>query len=177
MRILQVRVIDSDGQQRGILDTRDGIAMAQEAGLDLVLIAPNADPPVAKIVDYGRHKYEQDKVKKDQKRKVQEVKGIKVSPNIAEHDIQVSIRKARQFLEEGNKVRLVCRFRRRELAYPKRGEDKLEYIAEQLQEISKRDRDPLLNGNEMVMVLNPISSGGQKKNAKTENEENSDEAV
>lgn len=141
------------------------------------MVAPNADPPVARIVDYGKYKYEQEKQKKDQKRKVQEVKGIKVSPNIAEHDINVAIRKAKEFLNDGNKVRVVCRFKYRELAYPKRGQEKLEAIADALEELGKRERDPVLNGREMIMVINPKATGGSKKDGKTKDEQDSSEAV
>lgn len=152
--------------------------MAQQEGLDLVLVAANAQPPVARIVDYGKWKYEQDKLKKDQKKKTQEVKGIKISPNIAEHDIQVAVRKAKEFLGENDKVRIVCRFRYRELAYPDRGREKMEHIAQELAEFGKRERDPVLNGREMVMVINPKPTGGSaKKNAKAENKEDGSEAV
>lgn len=177
MRIFEVRVIGTENKQLGIMKTEEAIDIAREEGLDLVLIAPNAEPPVCRIVDYGKHKYDQDKLKKDQKRKVQEVKGIKISPKIQEHDIQVGIRKAAKFLQAGDKVRLVCRFRRRELAYPKLGYDKLEYMSEQLQEYGRKERDPVLNGNEMVMVLNPKSSGSQKKDAKAENEQDGSQEV
>lgn len=166
------------------MNSRDALDQAKLAGLDLVLVAPNAEPPVARIVDYGKWKYEQDKLKKDQKRKTQEVKGIKISPNIAEHDIMVAMRKAKGFLEDGDKVRLVCRFRFRELAYAHIGRGKLEELAQLLDDFGKRERDPVLNGREMVMVLNPKPSGGStkpsgggKKDAKAENKEDGGEAV
>lgn len=178
MRIRELRLINAANEQVGVVNSRDALDQAKEAGLDLVLVAPNAEPPVAKIVDYGKWKYEQDKLKKDQKRKTQEVKGIKISLNIAEHDLMVSARKAIGFLKEGDKVRLVCRFRQRELAYAHLGRAKIEELATALEEFGKRERDPILNGREMVMVINPKPAGKVKKeNAKAEDEEDGSEAV
>jgi len=152
--------------------------MAEDAGLDLVMVAPNAEPPVAKIVDHGKYKYEQDKQKKDQKKKPQEVKGIKISPNIAENDMRTATRKAIDFLGNGDKVRVVCRFKFRELAYPDRGKQKLLWIAKELEEIGKPEKEPALNGREMVMVINPkVTGGSQKKNAKAEDTQDSSEEV
>lgn len=153
------------------MDSKAALDIAQGEGLDLVLVAPTAKPPVARVVDYGKWKYEQDKQKKDQKKKTQEVKGIKISPRIAEHDIQVAVRKAKEFLEDGDKVRVVCRFRFRELAFPDNGREKMEKLAEELTGIGKRERDPVLNGREMIMVLNPVPGGGGKKDAKAEDKE------
>ncbi len=161
----------------GVMSTRDALGIAQEAGLDLVVVAPNADPPVAKVVDYGKWKYEQEKLKKDQKTKKQDVKGIKISPKIGQGDLDVALRKARQFLTEGDKVRLVCRFRKFELAYPELGKQKLLWLTEHLGEIGKAEREPVLSGREMVMVINPKSSGSTKKNAKAEDQQDGGEAV
>lgn len=175
----QLRVIDSEGTQLGILDTRDALSRAEAVGLDLVLVAPNADPPVAKIVDHGKYKYEQDKLKKDQKRKTQEVKGIKISPVIAENDLMTALRKGRKFLEDGDKVRVVCRFRQRQLAHPQIGEEKLLWLAKELEDLGKPDRPPVLNGREMVMVLSPKpqTGGSKNKNAKAEDTQDSSEEV
>lgn len=172
MRFKEVRVVSDEGQL-GVMDVRDALSKAQDVGLDLVLVAENADPPVCRIVDFGKYKYEQSKLKRDQKKKVQEVKGIKISPNIAEHDIQVAFRKAEKFLGEGNKVRLVCRFKKRELDYPDRGKQKLMRLAEDLAEFGKAEREPVLNGREMVMVMSPKAGGGKSKNAKAEDKEDS----
>lgn len=177
MKFRELRVIGGDGSQLGVITSRDALNHAQAAGLDLVLVAPNAEPPVARIVDYGKWKYEQDKQKKDQKKKTQDVKGIKISPGIAEHDIQTAVRKAKDFLADGDKVRVVCRFKFRELAYPDRGKEKLELIANELEEFGKREKDPVLNGREMVMVINPKPAGGPKKNAKAEDKQDSSEEV
>lgn len=140
------------------MSTRDALNKAKDEGMDLVLVAQKAQPPVAKIIDYGRWKYEQNKIRRENKRKTQEVKGITMRPGTATHDLQVIIRKATKFLEAGDKVRIVCRFRYRELAHPNVGKEKLIGIAEELAELGKMEREPALNGREMVMVLNPVST-------------------
>lgn len=170
--------MDENGAQMGVVSTKEALERAQTVGLDLVLVAPNAVPPVARIVNYGKHKYEQAKLKKDQKKVKQEVKGIKISPNIAENDLQTQARKAREFLKEGHKVRVVCRFRMRELAHPENGRRKMEMVATLVDEFGKREKDPLLNGKEMVMVINPkVTPGSGKQNAKAENKKDSGEEV
>nr|MCU0317376.1 translation initiation factor IF-3 [Fimbriimonadaceae bacterium] len=166
MRLREVRLIDENGAQLGVFSTKEALTKAQDAELDLVLVAGTAQPPVARITDYGRWKYEQEKRKKDEKKKVQEVKGIKISPTIAEHDLQTAVRKARQFLGEGHKVRVVCRFTRRELAHPEVGKRKLDQVSVLLEDLGKRDRDPALAGQEMVIVITPKPAQKEKKNAK-----------
>lgn len=169
----------------GVVPTREALQIAQAAGLDLVLVAASAEPPVAKVVDYGKHKYEQAKLKKDQKKVKQDVKGIKISPNIAENDLNTQTRKARQFLLEGHKVRVVCRFRQKELVHPEVGRRKMEMVAAILEEVGKREKDPMLNGKEMVMVVNPRAgvagaekpAPGAKKNAQVEDKQDGGEAV
>lgn len=177
LRFKELRVIDPEGKQLGILESRAALESAQEYGLDLVLVAPNADPPVARIVDYGKYKYEQSKLGKDKKPKKQEVKGIKVSPTTAEHDLQVSTRAALKFLSEGHKVRLVCRFRRRQLEHPEIGRAKLDRILELIGENGKPDREPQLSGQEMVVVINPKTAQPGKKNVQTEDKQDGSEAV
>ena len=142
-----------------------------------MLVAPTAEPPVARIVDHGKYKYQQSKLKKDQKKVKQDVKGIKISPNIAENDLNTQARKAKQFLSEGHKVRVVCRFKMRELAHPEVGLRKMEMVATALDEVGKREKDPMLNGKEMVMVINPKALGGPKKDAKTEDKQDGGEKV
>lgn len=158
------------------MSCREALNIAQDQDLDLVLVAEKAQPPVVRIIDHGRWKYEQDKLKKEhKKKKPQEVKGITLRPGTAEHDLQVIVRKAIKFLNEGDKVRLVCRFRQRELAHPEVGKGKLLIIAERLADLGKPDRDPILNGREMVLLINPKpATGGVKKNVKAE-EQASDE--
>ncbi len=134
------------------------MAKAESEGLDLVLVAPKAQPPVAKIIDHGRWKYEQNKLRKENKKKTQEVKGISLRPGTAEHDLQVIVRKATKFLKAGDKVRIVCRFRPRELAHPAVGREKLLMIAESLADLGKRDKDPALSNRDMVMIINPKST-------------------
>ncbi|MCC6403111.1 MAG: translation initiation factor IF-3 [Fimbriimonadaceae bacterium] len=176
LRIPKLRVIGADGQALGVLDSRDALEAARDASLDLVLVADKADPPVAKITDFGKHKYEQSKLKKDKKPKVQNVKGIKISPNIAVHDAAVMSRRAREFLTQGDKVRLVCRFRQRELAHQDVGLKKLAAMIEELDDVGKPDRDPVLNGREMVVVLNPRPPG-KTKNAQAEDKQDGGEEV
>ena len=177
-RLKEVRVIGSDGAQLGVLDTRDAVNRAQGEGLDLVLVAPNADPPVCRIVDYGKYKYELAKRTKDNKPKKQEVKGIKVSPVIADHDLMVAVRSTIKFLEEGHKVRVVCRFRKKQLTHPEVGKARLLKLIERVEEVGKPDREPVMSGMEMVVVINPKIIGS-KKNAqgKTEDKQDSSEAV
>jgi translation initiation factor IF-3 len=157
----EVRLIDSEGEQLGVMAVKDALERAKEKDLDLVLIAPKADPPVCRITDYGRYKYEKEKREKENKRKQQEVKGIKIRPNTATHDLETSIRSAIKFIKEGHKVRIVCLFRPRELQHPEVGKEKLSKIAESVGEIAKMDAEPKLSGKEMVMVLSP-SAGGKK---------------
>lgn len=176
LRFREIRVIGSDGSQLGILQSRQALAMAQEEGLDLVMIAPNAQPPVCRIVDYGKHKYMTEKQKKDNKSKQQDVKGIKISPRIADHDIQIAVKKALQFLEEGHKVRFLCQFRAREVTRPELGKQKLDRIAELVGEVALVERAPSMEGRQMSMVVYPKVKSVQK-NAKTENKQNSGQEV
>lgn len=158
-----------DGNQLGVMPTRQALNLAEDDGLDLVLVAEKAQPPVVRIIDFGRWKYEQSKLKKESKKKVQEVKGINLTPRTGEHDIMVVVKKATKFLLDGDKVRIVCRFRQRELVHPKVGETKLKNIANLLEEFGKLERDPALAGREMVIVLSPKpQSGGANKNVKAE---------
>ena len=175
LRLEEVRLFGNDGEQLGVVPTRKALGMAREAELDLVLIAPNAKPPVCKITDYGKHKYDQSKAKKDQKKKVQEGKGVKLRPATDVHDIQVLVRKARKFLGEGNKVRVTCVFRYKELAHPEVGRAKLRSIADDLEDLGKVDRAPAMNGREMVMVVTP--GAGKKKDAKAEDKQDGGQAV
>jgi translation initiation factor IF-3 len=177
LRIPEVRLIGADGSQFGVVPTREALEKAKEAGLDLVLVAEKAVPPVCKIVDFGKHKYEQSKLKKDKKPKGQEVKGIKVSPNIAEHDLGVQIRKTRQFLEDGDKVRVVCRFRQRELQHPENGRRKLDAVIAGVADLGKPDKEPALSGREMTVVINPKPTGGKNKDGKDENKQDGGEEV
>lgn len=176
LRFDNVRTIGPEGDQLGVLSARDALNKAKDAGLDLVLVAERADPPVVKIVDYGKHKYEQSKLKKDKKPKGQDVKGVKLSPNIGEHDVQVVVKKTRSFLTDGDKVRVVCRFRQRELAHPEVGKRKIMAVVEAVADLGKPDKDPMLTGREMVVVINPTPVG-KHKDAKTEDPQNGSQEV
>lgn len=175
LRLDQVRLLGPAGEQLGVMSSRDALNTAQQAELDLVLVAPNADPPVCKVADYGKHKYDQAKAKKDHKRKTQEVKSVKLRPGTDTHDIGVLVKKAIKFLGEGDKVRVTCVFRPRELAHPEVGKEKLRKIAEALEGFGKLDREPMLAGREMAMVVSPVS--GKKKDAKAENKKDGGQAV
>lgn len=141
------------------------------------MVSPTAQPPVCKIIDFGRYKYLTEKQNKESKKKQQEVKGIKISPRIAEHDLQHLIKKAEEFLEEGNKVRVVCVFKAREITHPELGRKKLDFFGGELAEIAVVERPPALDGRQMIMVLNPKPNIGAKKNAKAENKQDSGQAV
>lgn len=151
--------------------------MAREQGLDLVMVAQQAQPPVCRIIDHGKHKYELEKREKENKRKTQDVKGIKMRPNIAENDLNTLIRNARKFLEAGDKVRAVCQFRAREIVHPEIGQRKLEIFAERLGDVSVIEKAPSLDGKLMIMVLNPKPQTGKKKDAENKNPQDGGEAL
>ena len=141
----------------GVMATRDAIARAFQAGLDLVEISPNADPPVAKILDYGKFKYEQQKKRNEarKKQKIVEIKEVKVRPNIDENDYQVKLRAMRSFIEEGDKVKVTLRFRGREMAHQEIGVRVLERIKNEMDQLSKVEQMPRMENRQMVMVLTP----------------------
>jgi len=141
-----------------------------------VMVSPTAQPPVCRIIDYGKHKYLTEKQGKDKKSKQQDVKGIKISPRIAEHDLQTGINKAQKFLGEGHKVKVTCMFKAREITHPELGRKKLDAFAEAVATISTVERIPTLDGRLMIMVLVPRPATG-KKNAKSEDKQNGGEAV
>jgi len=177
LRFRDVRVIDSGGEQLGILQTRQALNLAKEQGLDLVMVAPNSQPPVVRIIDHGRYKYEMRHKEKEGKKKQQDVKGIKISPRIAEHDLLFQTKKARKFLEDGDKVRVVCQFRAREITHSVLGKNKLDHMAEMLSDIATVERPPALDGRLMTMVMLPKPQPAGKKNAKAENQQDGREAV
>jgi translation initiation factor IF-3 len=155
--VREVRLIGANGEQLGIVPTREALARAQEAGLDLVEIAPTAAPPVCKIMDYGRFKYEQGKKERDahKKSRGQELKGMRMSPKIGEHDFQVKARQVKEFLQEGNKVRVAMWFRGREMAHPKVGEALLLRLAQFVTDVGTVEGTPKLEGRNMIMILAP----------------------
>lgn len=151
----EVRVVGINGEMIGVLPTREAIQMAYSAGLDLVEIAAAADPPVCKILDLGKYKYEIQKKKNEarKKQRVIEVKEIKMRPGIDEHDYQVKMRSMRRFLEEGDKVKVTIRFRGRELVHQDLGLKVLDRVREELEDIGKVEQMPRIEGRQMVMVI------------------------
>jgi translation initiation factor IF-3 len=141
----------------GVLPTREALWRAREVGLDLVEISPNADPPVCKILDFGKYKYEQQKKKNEarKKQKVVEIKEIKIRPNIDDHDYDVKMRQAKSFIGEGDKVKVTLRFRGRELAHVDLGMKVLERVKGELDEIAKVEQMPRMENRQMIMVLTP----------------------
>ena len=152
-----MRCIDPDGEQLGVLDTFDAIRKAEDFGLDLVEVQPNADPPVCKILDYGKFKYEAQKRANEarKKRKIIEVKEIKLRPNIDEHDYQVKMRNVQKFLNAGDKVKVTLRFRGREMAHQELGAIVLTRVREETDEFAKVEAMPKMEGRQMIMVLAP----------------------
>ena len=157
IRVPQVRLIDQDGEMLGVMSARDAIQRAYAVGLDLLEISPNADPPVCKILDFGKFKYEQQKKKNEAKKrqKVIEIKEVKVRPNIDENDYQVKLRAMKSFIEEGDKVKVTLRFRGREMAHQDIGVKVLERIRGDLDGTTKVEQMPKMENRQMVMVLTP----------------------
>lgn len=153
----EVRCIAPDGEQLGVMKTEDAIAEADSHGLDLVEVSPNADPPVCKILDYGKFKFEAQKKRNEakKKQKVIEVKEIKLRPNIDEHDYQVKMRSVQKFLGEGDKVKVTLRFRGREMAHQELGVNVLNRVREDTDEVAKIEAFPKLEGRQMIMVIAP----------------------
>ncbi|WP_244442475.1 translation initiation factor IF-3 [Azospirillum lipoferum] len=152
-----VRLVGADGEMIGVVSLRDALLAAEDAGLDLVEVAPQAEPPVCKILDYGKFKYEAQKKANEarKKQKIIEVKEIKLRPNIDDNDYDVKMRSARRFLEEGDKVKVTMRFRGREMAHQDLGMNVLVRVRDALDELAKVEQMPKLEGRQMIMVLAP----------------------
>jgi translation initiation factor IF-3 len=157
IRSPQVRLIDQDGEMQGVMTAREAVQRAFSVGLDLLEISPNADPPVVKILDFGKYKYEQQKKKNEarKKQKVIEIKEIKVRPNIDENDYQVKMRAMKSFIGEGDKVKVTLRFRGREMAHQEIGIRVLERIRSEMDPLTKVEQMPRMENRQMVMVLSP----------------------
>jgi translation initiation factor IF-3 len=157
IRISPVRVIADDGQQLGVLAIEEALAAAQERGLDLVEVAPLARPPVVKIMDYGKFKFEQAKAARAAKKKqhVIHLKEVKYRPGIDDHDFDFKTRHAREFLQDGNKVKVTMMYRGRQMAHIELGREVLDRVATELKDIAKIEQDPRLEGRNMSMVLAP----------------------
>jgi len=157
IRVPQVRLIDADGENIGVVSARDALMRAEEAGLDLVEISPNADPPVCKILDYGKFKYEAQKKKNEAKKRqrVIEVKEIKLRPNIDEHDYVVKMKNCHRFLSDGDKVKVTLRFRGREMAHQDLGMKVLIRVRDDMAELAKVEQLPKMEGRQMIMIMAP----------------------
>ena len=153
----EVRLIGAEGEQIGVVSRDDALDRAANLGLDLVIVADKSDPPVCKIMDYGKFKYEEQKKKNEarKKQKTIDVKEIKLRPNIDSHDYDVKMRSMVKFLNEGDKVKVTMRFRGREMAHQNLGLDVLHRVRDDLEELSKIEQFPKMEGRQMVMVLSP----------------------
>jgi translation initiation factor IF-3 len=157
IRVPQVRLIDENGEMVGVMSARDAMLRAYDIGLDLLEISPNAVPPVCKLTDYGKFKYEQQKKANEarKRQKVVELKEIKVRPNIDDHDYEVKMKQMKSFIGEGDKVKVTLRFRGREMAHQELGIKVLERIRIELGETIKVEQMPRLENRQMIMVLSP----------------------
>lgn len=155
IRDREVRVISADGQQLGVMSSREALKLAQEAELDLVKIAPKAQPPVCKIIDYGKFKYEQVRKEKDAKKKQKtvEIKEVRLSPNIDTNDLNTKVNNAKKFITKGNKVKVTLRFRGREMAHVQQSKHILDDFADMLQDVATVEKPAKLEGRNMSMVL------------------------
>ena len=154
----EIRLIDQDGENAGVVSPAVAIQMAEEVGLDLVEISPGANPPVCKIMDFGKFKYEQQKkaAEAKKKQKIIEIKEVKFRPNIDTHDYEVKMRSVNKFLGEGDKVKVTLRFRGREMAHVELGRELLERIAKDVENIGKIESMPKMEGRQMIMVVAPL---------------------
>lgn len=170
IRVREVRLIDDQGEQKGVLTTADALRMARELGLDLVEIAPQSVPPVCKILDYGKFKFEQEKKLKDNRKnqKIVKIKEIRMQPKIDDHDLDFKSKHVREFLAEGNKVKVTIRFRGRELAHTEIGEDVLKSVLAKVEGYYVMERPPTMEGRFMSMTLNPKAPVAKKPEAKAE---------
>lgn len=162
IRAPKVRVIGSDGNQLGILGLMEALQLAETEGLDLVEIAPTATPPVCKIIDYGKYRYQQTKKEKESKKAQHQskLKEIKVKPNIDEHDFQVKLKKARSFIEDGDKVKITCVFRGREILHTEYGQNIITKFCEGMQDVASSESPAKMFGKSLSLVLAPT---GKKK--------------
>ena len=155
--VREVQLIDESGSNRGVMSFFDALKAAEDAGLDLVEIAPNSTPPVCKILDYGKYKFNEQKKAAEarKKQKTVEVKEIKLRPGIDDHDYEVKMKAVRRFFEEGDKVKVTLRFRGREMAHQDLGVRLLEKVRIEMADVSKVESEPMLEGRQMIMVMAP----------------------
>ena len=157
IRAPRILLIDQNGEKQGVMPTSSAMEAAEEAGLDLVEIVPNAEPPVCKIMDYGKFRFQEQKKKAEarKRQKVVELKEIKLRPNIDTHDYEVKTKAMHRFFGEGDKVKVTLRFRGREMAHPELGMKLLQKVQEDFDEIAKVEYSPRLEGRQMIMILAP----------------------
>ena len=165
IRVREVRLVSEDGEQLGIVPVREALAMAQEKGVDLVEVAPSAKPPVCRMMDYGKFRFEQSKREKEsrKKQKVISVKEVKMRPNIEEHDFQTKAKNARKFLTAGDKLKFTIMFRGRQITHPELGEKLCRKLAEELSDIATIEKQPKVEGRNMVMILVPKLDNAKKE--------------
>jgi translation initiation factor IF-3 len=158
IRSREVRLIDQDGTNHGVIPIQEAADLAQQAGLDLVEVAPNARPPVVRVMDYGKFIYEKTRREREARKhqKQIEIKTIKLSPKIAGFHRALNVKRAREWLEEGKKVKVVVRFKGREITYPELGRELMDGVAQELEDVSTIEQRPNLEGWSMVMMLTPI---------------------
>ncbi|WP_425414332.1 translation initiation factor IF-3 [Salipiger mucosus] len=159
IRAPEIRLIGAEGENLGVQPPRRAMELAEEAGLDLVEISPNAKPPVCKIMDYGKYKYEQQKRESEarKKQKTIEVKEVKFRPNTDIHDYDVKMKNVFKFLEKGDKVKVTLRFRGREMAHQNLGRELLERVADDVKEVGKVENMPKMEGRQMIMMIGPVT--------------------
>ena len=157
IRAREVQLIDAEGQNRGVVTLAEALAVAEEAGVDLVEIVPNANPPVCKVLDYGKFRFTEQKKAAEarKKQKIVEIKEIKLRPGIDDHDYEVKMKAMRRFFEEGDKVKVTLRFRGREMAHQDIGYRLLQRVKEETSTIAKVEAEPSMEGRQMIMVLAP----------------------
>ena len=174
IRDKEIRLIGADGAQMGIMSPRDALRMAIDKDLDLVKVAPQAKPPVCKIMDFGRYRFEREKREKEIRKNQQttELKELQLTCNIGQHDLQTKLNHATRFLTAGNKVKVIVKFRGREMAHTERGRDLLDRFAAGVEELGTVEKVPLLDGRNMIMVLAPkkntTTPKGKEKNGKNQ---------
>ncbi len=160
INVERIRLVGEDGEMLGVVPVAEGLKRAQDAGMDLVEVSPNADPPVCKVLDYGKYKYIQQKKAHEarKKQKVINLKEVKLRPNIDTHDLEVKMRNVHKFLDAGDKVKLTLRFRGREMSHQEIGKKLLDDIREELGDTVKVEHSPRLEGRQMIMILAPAKT-------------------
>jgi translation initiation factor IF-3 len=173
IRVPEVRVIGPDGEMMGIMQTREAYLFARERELDLVEVNPKAHPPVCKVMDYGKYKYEEKKKQAEARKRqtIVELKEIKIRPKTDDHDMEFKLKHVRRFLEEGDKVKITCRFRGREITHPETAQRQLDYIAERIQDIGTVETPARMEGRTMTLVLAPKISKAQMMAKKRQEEQ------